>query len=59
MQAEHVDHWKALAQGGDPTADENLVSLCRPCHSRKTMAEQSGGKLPSIVPSNERRIAVA
>lgn len=59
IEAKHVDHWTPLAQGGEPTADENLVSLCLPCHSRKTMAEQSGGKLPSIVPSDARRIAIA
>ena len=59
IEAKHVDHWKALAQGGHPTADENLISMCTPCHSRKTLAEQAGTALPRIVPSRERRIAIA
>lgn len=57
--ASHVDHWKPLAQGGNPTADENLVSLCVPCHSRKTLAERNGTEFPKIVPSRAREIAVA
>lgn len=59
VEARHVDHWTPLAQGGHPTADDNIVSMCLPCHSRKTLAEQSGGELPSIVPSRERCIAIA
>lgn len=59
VEARHVDHWTPLAQGGHPTADDNLVSLCVPCHSRKTLAEQSGSVLPRIVPSRPRRIAIA
>lgn len=56
--AEHIDHWIPLAQGGDRTADENLVSLCKACHGRKTVAEQAGGAMPHIVPSRERCIAI-
>lgn len=33
--ANEVDHIKPRAQGGSD-ADENLQSLCKPCHSRKT-----------------------
>ena len=59
VEAKHVDHWIALAQGGEPTADENLVSMCRSCHSRKTLAEQAGTALPTIVPSRQRCVAIA
>lgn len=55
----HVDHWKPLAEGGHPTADENLVTLCSPCHSRKTMCERKVTRYPSIVPSTPRRLAIA
>lgn len=57
--AEHVDHWTPLARGGNPTADDNLVSLCQPCHSSKTRAEQTDGPMPLIVRSAPRRIGVA
>lgn len=41
VAAEHVDHDKALEQGG--TNDRgNLVPLCHSCHSRKTV-ERDGG----------------
>lgn len=58
-EAKHVDHWTQLAQGGHPTADDNLVSMCVPCHSRKTLAEQAGTALPRIIPSRPRCIAIA
>lgn len=58
-EAKHVDHWQSLSQGGHRTADENLVSVCVPCHSRKTMAERSGGPLPAFVPSAPRRFVIA
>lgn len=56
QQAEHVDHWEPLAKGGHPTADDNLVSLCNSCHSRKTVAEQTGAQMPAIVPSKPREL---
>jgi 5-methylcytosine-specific restriction protein A len=59
VQAEHVDHWTPLAQGGHPTADDNLVSMCRSCHSRKTLAEQAGTALPNTVPSRPRCMGIA
>ena len=31
-----VDHIKPLAKGGEPADVNNLQSLCRPCHVRKT-----------------------
>ena len=34
-----VDHVVALADGGDPWAPDNLQTLCRPCHIKKTAAE--------------------
>lgn len=57
--ASHVDHWAPLAQGGHPTADDNLVSLCAPCHSTKTLAERNGSPYPPIVPSAPRRLVMA
>jgi len=39
----HVDHVVAKASGGSDLMD-NLRTLCRSCHSRKTvMVEQGGG----------------
>lgn len=55
----HVDHWVALAKGGHPTADENLVALCSPCHSVKTQAETKGEPLFEIAPSKARTFHVA
>lgn len=54
-----VDHWTPLAAGGHATADENLVSLCTPCHSRKTQAERLGQPYPDIVPSKPRQLVIA
>ncbi len=34
--ATEVDHRKAIKDGGDPWAWDNLVSTCHSCHSRKT-----------------------
>jgi 5-methylcytosine-specific restriction protein A len=34
--ATEVDHRQAINDGGDPWAMSNLVSSCKPCHSRKT-----------------------
>lgn len=36
--AEEVDHVVALVNGG-PDTDENLQSLCKPCHAVKTTAD--------------------
>lgn len=57
--AVHVDHWKSIASGGDRLADENLVSLCLPCHSRKTLCERNGTPFPAIVESKSRQFSVA
>ena len=59
MRGEHVDHWTALAAGGHPTADDNLVTLCVSHHSIKTLAERNGTEFPKIVPSKPRTIAIA
>jgi len=37
----HVDHVVPKAEGGTDLV-ANLQTLCRPCHSRKTTAEQGG-----------------
>lgn len=34
--ATQVDHKKAIADGGDPWAWNNLASACQACHSQKT-----------------------
>ena len=34
--ASQVDHCKAIKDGGDPWAWDNLASTCQPCHSKKT-----------------------
>lgn len=34
-----VDHVQALEDGGDPWAPDNLQTLCRQCHIRKTARE--------------------
>ena len=41
--ATEVDHITPLKRGGDNSMD-NLQSLCKPCHSRKTIAEDGGFK---------------
>ena len=39
----HVDHIIAKASGGSDLMD-NLRTLCRSCHSRKTVQEEQGGR---------------
>ena len=41
VAATEVDHILALSKGGT-NERRNLRSLCKSCHSRKTMAEDSG-----------------
>lgn len=38
--ASEVHHRRALQDGGDPYAQENLTSSCKPCHSHETRREQ-------------------
>jgi hypothetical protein len=57
--AKHVDHWIALAKGGAPYDEGNLVSLCHSHHSRKTALEQAGKPLPRIIESAEHQYAFA
>jgi 5-methylcytosine-specific restriction protein A len=46
--ANEVDHIIARRRGGPDTLP-NLQSLCKPCHSRKTMAEMRGeGSVESL-----------
>ena len=35
-----VDHITAIQDGGDPWNEENLQSLCVPCHNRKSGKEK-------------------
>ncbi len=42
--ATQVDHRKAIRQGGDPWAWQNLASACELCHSRKTYHVDRCGK---------------
>jgi 5-methylcytosine-specific restriction protein A len=37
--AQDVDHIVPISQGGDNLDPDNLQSLCRPCHNRKTRAQ--------------------
>jgi 5-methylcytosine-specific restriction protein A len=37
--AAEVHHRVPLEAGGAPYALDNLVSLCKPCHSRETLRE--------------------
>ena len=39
--AEEVHHIRPLADGGD-NSDDNLMSLCKSCHSRITLASTRG-----------------
>lgn len=40
--ASEVDHITPIEAGGDPYDFDNLRSLCKPCHSRKTATEDGG-----------------
>jgi 5-methylcytosine-specific restriction protein A len=48
------DHKKPKAIGGDDS-DENLQTLCLPCHSKKTRAEQMAGLLKPLQPEGHSR----
>jgi len=43
--ASEVDHIVPLSEGGAHLDPGNSQALCKGCHSRKTRAEQDGGKL--------------
>lgn len=55
VPAAEVDHITPLAAGGTH-AMSNLRSLCKPCHSRKTMAELNarGRGIKSLQPKTHR-----
>lgn len=42
--ANEVDHVKPIEQGGSPTDSRNLQSLCKSCHSKKTLSENNYGR---------------
>lgn len=42
-QAQEVDHILNKAQGGDDSLD-NLQSICKPCHKRKTIEERKNNE---------------
>ena len=37
-----VDHIKRIRDGGQPTDDANLQTLCNKCHNAKRQAERLG-----------------
>jgi len=47
--AEEVDHIIPIKAGGAVFDPENLQSLCRRCHSRKTTVEDGGGGNPKRI----------
>lgn len=57
-EADHVDHAVPIAAGGALLDDAQLVSLCLPCHSRKTLLERQGKPAPPVAPSAERTFVV-
>lgn len=59
VEGAHVDHWQPISEGGSPTDDANLVSLCHACHSEKTMADRNGTPRFEIAPSAPRTFAIA
>lgn len=40
LPAEHVDHIRPIKDGGDPMSWENLQSLNRKCHNKKSAKER-------------------
>lgn len=42
VAATDVDHITPIASGGERLDESNLQSLCRSCHSRKTVTEDGG-----------------
>jgi 5-methylcytosine-specific restriction protein A len=42
VAATEVDHKQTIRSGGEVLDRDNLQSLCKPCHSRKTAAEDGG-----------------
>ena len=53
----HVDHVIAKAQGGSDYMD-NLRTLCRSCHSRKTVREEQGGRFGPGVGRVSRKLCL-
>ncbi len=47
--ATEVDHILPVRKGGDPYDPDNLQSLCKSCHSRKTASEDGAFGNPSKV----------
>jgi 5-methylcytosine-specific restriction protein A len=45
--ATHVDKIKPASLGGDPYDQDNLQSLCPPCHARKTAREAAAASKQS------------
>lgn len=43
LAATEVDHVRSIRNGGDAFALDNLQSLCKPCHGRKTRQVDEGG----------------
>ena len=51
VSANQVDHITSIQAGGDAASLDNLMSLCTPCHSRKTVLKDGGfGRQASDTP---------
>ncbi|MEW8052719.1 MAG: HNH endonuclease signature motif containing protein [Candidatus Thiodiazotropha sp.] len=46
VPATEVDHIVRMSEGGAALDPDNLQSLCKPCHSRKTRHEMTGTQKP-------------
>jgi 5-methylcytosine-specific restriction enzyme A len=49
--ANEVHHRQAMENGGDEYAIDNLISVCKPCHSRETRHEQGRRRVADYGPS--------
>jgi 5-methylcytosine-specific restriction protein A len=47
VAATHVDHIKAIEFGGAEYDQDNLQSMCKPCHERKTRHDEYHRKIGS------------
>jgi 5-methylcytosine-specific restriction protein A len=54
--ANHVDHRKAISEGGDPfpPIGTGLASLCASCHSQKTARSAEAGAVKTTRPIQPR-----
>lgn len=50
--AKEVDHIVPISKGGDKYNEANLQSLCKSCHSRKTMRDNGKGRSSQEIDPN-------